>query len=279
MEWIRGTLICYTFSRLPKLLLYFGFFGSALRRCGLRATAEWTWRRFRQLKGSTCAEERRWIIRPAQAKYPLTVRLAKTSDLRVFEQVFLLDEYSCLRDIKDVLVVLDLGANVGFSSAYLLSSFPQARMVAVEPDSGNSTVCAANLAPYGGRATLMRGAVWSRRTKLRIAGTSQGNGNEWGRQMEEPLEGPAEVEAWDIGSLLDINGFKKADLIKIDIEGAEIAIFGYGADTAWLLRTRNICIELHGQECKDAFFRALGGFDYKLSYSNELTICRDLRPK
>jgi len=211
--------------------------------------------------------------------HPLSVRLGKTSDLRVFEDIFLVDEYACLRALKDVFLVLDLGANVGFSSAYFLSSFPKAKVVAVEPDADNCTVCAANLAPYGSRAVLVCGAVWTRRTKLRFSETSVGIGNEWGRQMEESPQMDAAVEAWDVASLIDMGGFEKADMVKIDIEGGEAAIFGHGADKSWLSRVRNICIELHGQECKDAFFKALEGFDYELSYSHELTICTGLRVK
>jgi FkbM family methyltransferase len=272
-------MFCYTSSGLRRLIRYFTFFGFALRRGGARATLEWSWFRFRQLKGYFGMKEPPWNVRPSAVMHPLTVRRGRTSDLRVFEQIFLLDEYYCLRDVQEVSLVLDLGANVGFSSAYFLSSFPHANLVAVEPDAGNCAVCAANLAPYGNRAVLMRGAVWSRRTKLRVSESSRGMGDEWGRRMEEAPQSDAAIDAWDIGSLMDITGFQKADLVKIDIEGSEAAVFGNEANTAWLSRTRNVCIELHGRECKDAFFKALKGFEYDLSYSHELTICRNLRAR
>jgi len=55
-------------------------------------------------------------------------------------------------------------------------------------------------------------------------------------------------------------------------------VFG---DTArsWLPRVRNICIELHGQDCQEVFFHALKDFDYELGHSGELTVCRNLRLK
>ena len=77
-------------------------------------------------------------------------------------------------------------------------------------------------------------------------------------------------------SLLDMVTAESVDLLKVDIEGAEKAVFDSGA-IRWLHRIRNICIELHGPHCKAAFFRALEGFDYDLSHSCELTICRNLR--
>jgi hypothetical protein len=42
---------------------------------------------------------------------------------------------------------------------------------------------------------------------------------------------------------------------------------------------RNICIELHGPDCREVFLRALETFEYDLEYSGELTICRNLRQK
>ena len=43
-------------------------------------------------------------------------------------------EYEPLDDLDDIRLVVDCGANVGYASAYFLSHFPQARVIAVEPD-------------------------------------------------------------------------------------------------------------------------------------------------
>jgi hypothetical protein len=92
------------------------------------------------------------------------------------------------------------------------------------------------------------------------------------------LPGAGEIEAWDVGTLIEMAGAQQVDLLKVDIERAELAVFG---DTAksWLPRIRNICIELHGPDCQEVFFQALKDFDYELSHSGELTVCRDLRLK
>ena len=67
-------------------------------------------------------------------------------------------------------------------------------------------------------------------------------------------------------------------LMKIDIEGAEEAIFS--ADVSgWLPRVRNLCIELHGEKCRKAFFGALTDYDFDHSISGELDICTNLRPR
>ena len=64
--------------------------------------------------------------------------------MTVFWQIFTFDEYSSLRNLENVSLVLDLGANVGYSSAYFLSCFPEARVVAVEPDEQNMAICRTN---------------------------------------------------------------------------------------------------------------------------------------
>jgi FkbM family methyltransferase len=220
-----------------------------------------------------------WKVRPHQVQYALTARLRGSSDMNVFSQVFVSEEYSILRNLQNVLVVLDLGANVGFSSAYFLTSFPKSHVVAVEPDERNVAVCRLNLTPFGSRALILHAAAWPERMRLRLSKGSFGDGLEWATRVSTPLDGSVgDVQAWDMNSLIDMAGGSAVDLLKIDIERAELALFG---DTAkrWLPRVRNICIELHGADCQEVFFSALADFDYELEHSGELTICRNLRVK
>jgi FkbM family methyltransferase len=220
-----------------------------------------------------------WRVHPRQVQRELLVRLRGSSDMNVFNQVFIRQEYSSLRHLENVLMVLDLGANVGYSSACFLSCFPNSRVVAVEPDERNVAVCKANLEPYGDRVQLLHGAVWSECTTLCLARGAFGDGREWATQVVRPTDGKTgSVRAWDVGSLMDIAGAAQVDLLKVDIERAELAVF---SDTAkkWLAKVRNICIELHGPDCEEAFFNALADFDYELSRAGELTICKNIRPK
>jgi len=247
------------------------------RLVGVRSALDWLLIRAGKRLG--IAEPERWRVRPRQVQHVLTARLRESSDMSVFHQVFVGEEYSSLRDLKNVSVVLDLGANVGFSSAYFLSCFPNSRVVAVEPDERNLAVCRTNLMAYGNRVLLLHGAAWGEHMRLRLWRGSSGDWFEWATQVSEPPDGSVGyVEAWDVGSLIDMAGSTEVDLLKVDIERAELAVFG---DTArrWLPRIRNICIELHGPDCQEAFFHALADFDYEMQRSGELTICRNLRVK
>jgi FkbM family methyltransferase len=222
-----------------------------------------------------------WRVHPRQVLYPLQVRLRGSSDIDAFDQIFNFQEYLCLRELDEPNLILDLGANVGFSTAYFLSIFPKARVVAVEPDERNLIVCKANLSPYGDRVKILHGAVWSRPATLQLLKGAFRDGREWATRVSEPIEEvqtSVGVQAWDIGSLIELSGFSTVDLLKVDIERAELAVFGESAGS-WLHKIRNICIELHGKDCEDAFFAALKDFEYELGYSGELVICRNLRPR
>jgi len=66
--------------------------------------------------------------------------------------------------------------------------------------------------------------------------------------------------------------------LKMDIEGAEATVFDRSS-RSWLQHVKNIVIELHGPPCRDQFFAALESFDYDLSTSGELTVCKNVRPR
>lgn len=220
-------------------------------------------------------------IQPRQAQHSLNIRLGGSSDLSVFAQIFKTEEYSCLlKHIHSPGFILDLGANVGYSSAYFLSCFPNARVMAVEPDPSNFSVCSQNLAAYGDRVQVVLGAAWSKRSQLVLSRGTFGDGREWATEVRERKSSSDDstVEGWDIPSLMDLAGKQQIDLLKIDIEGSERDLFG--ANTSdWLPSVRNICIELHGEDCSKAFFGALKDYEYEVSHSDELTICTNLRSK
>ena len=93
---------------------------------------------------------------------------------------------------------------------------------------------------------------------------------------ESPSPGSTPVQAWDIDSLLDeIAGEHPVDILKIDIEGSELALFA--EHPKWLQRVRNLCIELHGEECRISFDRAMMAYEYKRENWGELVMCHDIR--
>jgi len=226
----------------------------------------------------------------------LTVRAA-TSDYGVFKQIFLEREYAPLDDIEDPRLIVDCGANVGYSSAYFLSRFPGARVIAVEPDPANVEICRRNLAGYGDRAVVLAKAVWPRSTRLtllhygdlgdcgesgvQVCESSAANGgSEWPEHVHRGPNPPVpsgEVDAESITAITRMAGGIPIDLLKMDIEKAELEIFR-DPDREWLSNVRNIAIELHGSAARDAFADALRPYRHDSMESGELTICRNIAP-
>jgi len=196
----------------------------------------------------------------------------------VLHQIFLHEEYACLRDIPSPTFILDLGANVGYSSAYFLSCFPTASVFAIEPDPSNFEILRRNLAPYGDRAKICLAAVWSSNTKLRLS-QNFGDKREWATQViPAARDEKASIDGFDVPTLLDLVNAQHVDLLKIDIEAGEREIFN-SRSLSWIERVRNICIELHGNECRNAFMNAITNYEYDIETSGELTICRNLQPR
>lgn len=216
-----------------------------------------------------------------RALHPLHCR-AHTSDLNVFTQIFAEREYAPLDDIPRHTpgLIIDAGANVGYASAYFLTRFPNATVLALEPAPDNYAALLRNLAPYGTRARPLHAALWSRETTLTISTPSARDGNEWSRQVSAAtLNATATVPAFDIPALLRQTNHPRISILKIDIEGAETEVFAPTADTSWLARVDNLVIELHSNkppfpDARPIVERALAPHPFARSTSGELTIYR-----
>jgi FkbM family methyltransferase len=203
-----------------------------------------------------------------------------TTDVEVFRQVFIRQEYAPLIGLRDVGSIIDLGANVGCTSAYLLSAFPQSSIIAVEPDPDNFAVLQRNLAPYAGRATAIQAGVWSHSARLAMRQTPYRGGGEWARQVEESPD-VGTVRGIDMPALQQLSRSPHTSLLKVDIEGSEAILFGPDCHN-WLATVDAIAIELHDDSifgnASDLFLSAIEGRGFVISHSGELTICRRVSP-
>ena len=210
-------------------------------------------------------------LRARDSSFPLRARRG-TSDISVFDQIFVDREYRCLDGLTNVRTIVDAGANVGYSSAYLMTRFPEARVVAIEPDPKNFEVLSDNMKPYDGRVQLFRGALWSEDTTLDFDEDLLDDGDEWARQVGTARAGAGSVPAISMTTLMDQYGLSHIDILKIDIEGAEESVFS-APDLGWMDRVGAIVIEIHGDACWAAFQKAISGRGYDISQCEELTVC------
>ncbi len=211
------------------------------------------------------------------AKHPLMLRPG-TSDQGVFGQIFIDREYACLEGLPSVGLVIDCGANVGYSAAYLLSRFAGCRVIAIEPDPENYRMLQANVAPYGDRVECKNTAIWSHPTGLKLSEAPYRDGGKWAVQVRECRPGEAaDLQAVDIATVLRESGCGRVAILKMDIEGAEAVVFA-SAYESWLSSVDNLVIELHDDSCfgnaSQVFSRAIADQGFEITRLGERTICK-----
>ena len=72
-------------------------------------------------------------------------------------------------------VILDLGANVGFTAGDFAVRYPDAKIILVEMDADNSRVARRNIDPWRNRCLLVNAAVWTADGEISYEGDE-----EWG---------------------------------------------------------------------------------------------------
>ena len=186
-----------------------------------------------------------------------------TSDIDVFKHIFVLREYAGIGDLGDPELIVDCGANAGFSAAYFLSQYPRASVLAVEPDPGNFAMLKRNAEPFGSRCVAFEAGIWPTDGRLNLIDSAAGDGREWAKGVAPAQENEAEgIEGISIPTLLARSGKQRISFLKIDIEGAELELFSQGAES-WLPLVDRIAIELHGDACEKAYRQAVdaAGFE------------------
>lgn len=242
-------------------------------RLGIRHTVPYIAKergiRFLRLLHGKKEEHYMYRLSTPLSQHPLECRFG-TSDREVFVQVFIRKSYGLAERMQDVRIILDLGANVGYASAYFLTLFPNARLIAVESDPANYAILCHNLQPFGSRVTAIHAAIWSHEVGLRVV--TGADGEAWSSQVRECAEGQdPDVRGLDMSTLMNENGVTAVDLLKVDVEGAEIVMFMDA--TPWIEKIGTIMIELHGTSADAVFTNAMANSGrFALRTDRELTI-------
>ena len=170
--------------------------------------------------------------------HPVVVRTS-TSDIIVFREIFVDENYGVVPKRQPKLII-DGGANAGYSSVYFANRYPDATILAVEPENSNIDLLRENCRPYSNIEPI-HAAIWGSDVLVRIANPTAGK---WAFCVEEVREEePGVFNGLTISSLLKRSGRKAIDILKLDIEGAEKDVFS--TDTSWLRDVEVLLIEVH----------------------------------
>ena len=166
------------------------------------------------------------------------------SDAYVVVEIFANGEYDKVVSIlpKDLKYIVDLGANAGFSLMYWRHHYPHARIVAVEPDPGNVEMCKLNTAgDPPDKVSVYQAAVVGKARELYL----DRSGAAWAFHITDTKTASTiPIRTLTLTELLaETNAPHDIDLLKMDIEGAEVEVFAGCAD--WIHRVRYMVIETH----------------------------------
>jgi FkbM family methyltransferase len=136
-------------------------------------------------------------------------------------------------------VILDCGANIGCSAYWFGVEFPQARILAVEPDPQNARLAESNTRRCA-NVRVIHGAVASIDCRMTLSNTAQGSD-----AFRTKVAVAGEIQGYSIESLLQLTGARPTDLLlaKIDIEGFEQELFSQ--NTEWVEHAGAIIVETH----------------------------------
>jgi FkbM family methyltransferase len=204
-------------------------------------------------------------------RHPIYLR-AGTTDYVVFRQILIAEELGfTMPSIPGF--VIDAGANIGLTAAYLANRFPCAQIVALEVEKSNFDLLLRNTRMYP-RITARHEGLWGHRTKLRIQNPDAGH---YAFAVVEADASPAVGEtigALSVSDLLEEYGQAEIGLLKIDVEGSEIEICESGGEQ-WIEHVAVLVVEIHEHlrpGCIDAVDRLLRNRQFSREKHGEYTI-------
>jgi len=158
-----------------------------------------------------------------------------TTDYNIYGQIFRFEEYRPLIDIvnklrkKEILYIVDAGANVGCSTVYFKQLFPGAKVVAIEPQSGNFNMLTKNIQLNNMQNDVFanKSGLWKDNSNLEIT-TDFRDGREYAFFLKTAKDADTThetVPGITINDVMTQYSFPYIDILKIDIEGSEKYLF------------------------------------------------------
>lgn len=198
-------------------------------------------------------------------KFPIYLRNF-TSDINIFAQIFINEEYeNGIKELPVPRVIIDCGANIGLAALYFQYRYPSALIYCLEPEHSNYKLLQKNVAPYK-NIKIYENAIWHRTEKLFL---DLNNQNDSFTTTEINNDTAVAVEAVSLNDFLSRNQIDKVDLLKIDIEGAELPLFQQNID--WIDKVQIIIVEIHERinAGSTEFINKLLSPQFKISYTGE----------
>ena len=199
--------------------------------------------------------------------HPIWIRPV-SSDIPTFRQVFIDEHYRAELDFEPKTIV-DAGSNIGLASLYFLGRYPNARIISIEPEANNYNLLLFNTKPYGSLEALNKALWYKNGADLTIINPDS---DAWGFQVGEIEDGQQLVRTISMPAILQ--RVASIDLLKMDIEGAEKALFEHEPYEC-LPFVSSIFIEIHDNivpGSSDLILTTLGQAGFRLAQTGHVQV-------
>jgi FkbM family methyltransferase len=185
-----------------------------------------------------CGRPRQLAIAAPRSNHQVHLRI-DTSDFCAYRDVLIFKTKSYDPNLAGFSphTIVDAGAHIGITSILFALKYPMAKIIAVEPEAANFAALVRNTAPYK-TITPIHAALWRENGEVTLGPS---NAHPKGA-FQIVANGKQRVRAITMDTLLSESGISSIDLLKVDIEGAEVEVF---ESCPWITNVRVIAIELH----------------------------------
>jgi FkbM family methyltransferase len=215
-------------------------------------------------------------VKRRSVRAPIFLRVP-SADVKVYEKVFLDEDYS-FAVTREPRVIVDAGAHIGLASIYFANRYPEAKIIAIEPERQNFELLVKNVEPYKS-VIPVHAALWSRDDVLQLLDPAGGN---WGFITREKEASESSgirirdaVRGMTVSRLMHDYDLEKIDILKLDVEGSERELFG--DSSGWLDRVDAVIVELHERirpGCNRNFYKSTEGFGSEWTRGENVFVCR-----
>lgn len=180
---------------------------------------------------------------------------ANTTDAQVLWDTFY-RKYHVPEKLEENPVIVDLGANVGYTMAHFAFLYPDSRIIGVELDQQNYLLAKKNLQTLEDRCDLINAGIWSKDGTVSYDGIA-----EWGFKIGD--NGKNNANALTMESLKKKYNLTEISFLKVDIEGAEKDVFENPGE--WINSVKQIKMEIHPTTTIEEMTANLTKFGFKVT--------------
>ena len=201
----------------------------------------------RSLVGLASGYRMRHTIHSVALAKPLEVTLPfDRCDFGSFKEVFMEACYALPSEVSDVRSFVDLGGNTGMASLYFLTQFPDLKKaIIVEANPNLLSKINANLSAFSDQVQVENVCISNGKSASITFHVSSNHRHSHADGTKGEDNGVSvEIPSLTVRQLMQKHGLAEADLLKMDIEGAEYQVL---EDKEALRLFRFLLIEVHGK--------------------------------